>query len=358
MKKYLFILSALLSATTFFTSCSDDDENNNGNSGNFSSDGCYIVNQGGFKENDGSIQFYDFSNGTSTPADAESNIFVQQNGEMLGDLVQDLIWVKGKLFVTVSGSQKIEVLEENGKRICEPYKFTVEGASPRMMATDGTNVYVTNYDNNVYVYDASTAEFLEKIPVSTRPEGISYCNGYLVVNNSGALYSYNGTVSIIDLESGNTKSIQMCNPYVASVVCNDNVYIIDSGNYYDIPSSIYRISPEDGTAESLNISASLLAAYDNKLYYANTSYLEDWTPVYSPLYELDTTTGEKREVVPADKMTNIYSLSVNPENGDIYIGYAEYGVLGTMRVYATDGTEKSNFGIGYYTSGARFENLY
>ena len=44
------------------------------------------------------------------------------------------------------------------------------------------------------------------------------------------------------------------------------------------------------------------------------------------------------------------------ENGDIYLGFAQYGVLGTMRVYTNDGLQKGVFTVGYYTIGAYFEN--
>ena len=356
MRRFINLFSIPLLATVLFTSCSDDGDNGAPKGGVPSSLGCYIVNQGGMSENDGSIQFYDYSTGEATAPDAEGNIFVQQNGEMLGDIAQDLMWVDDKLFVTLSGSQKIEVLDESGKRIRAPHKFEVEGASPRMMATDGTRVYVTNYDGNVYVYSAATGDLVRTIPVGVRPEGICICDGFLVVNNAGDLYAYNGSISIIDIENGDTKNISMCNPYTMNVVCDDKVYIIDSGNYADIPSNVYSVSPREGTAVSLNISASAIAAYEGKLYYVNTSYLEDWTPVYSPLMALDIATGETQELLSADKMKNIYSLSVNPENGDIFAGYAEYGVLGTMRVFAQDGRQKGVFTVGYYTGGARFEN--
>lgn len=354
MRKILFLSMFTLAAFSF-TSCSNDDDNTTNPDVSFSS-GCYIANQGGMNENDGTVQYYDFNTGLATGADAESNIFALQNGEMLGDLVQDLLWIDDKLFVTVSGSQKIEILDLDGKRLRQPYRFAEEGAQPRMMATDGTNVYVTNYDGNVYVYSASTAEFVKKIPVGIRPEGISVCNGYLVVNNAGDLYAYNGTVSVINLSDGEIRSIAMTNPYTTSLVCNDEVYIIDAGNYVDIPSAVYRISPEKAVATSLGMSASAIAAYEDRLYYVNTSYLPDWTPVYSPLCAFDVVTGETTEILPSEQMTDVYSLSVNPENGDIFVGYAQYGILGTMRMFAADGTYKGNFEVGYYTSGARFEN--
>ncbi len=354
MKKFLLHATAILGLFAF-TACDSDDKVTLPEENETPANRCYIVNTGNWEGNDASIQYYSFETDMATAGDSEANIFAVQNKTLLGDLAQDLLWTKEKLFVTVSGSQKIEVLDESGKRLQEPYMFTQEGASPRMLTTDGVNVYATNYDGNVYVYNATTAAFEGKIPVGTRPEGISYCNDYLVVNNSGDLYAYNGTVSIIDLQSGDTRTINMVNPYTASVVCNDEVYIIDSGNYYDIPSSVYCISPEEGTATSLGFSASAIASYENILYYVDNSWdYEKNAFVTSPLFALDVTTGEKREVLTKETMTDVNSLSVNPENGDIYVGYATYGVLGNMRIFDSTGKQKSFFGVGYYTAGARF----
>lgn len=354
MKKLLLSMATLIAALTF-TACSSDDDETTHPSNETKVNGCYIVNTGNWEGNDASIQFYSFDTNMATAGDSEANIFAVQNKTLLGDLAQDLLWTKEKLFVSVSGSQKLEVLDESGKRLQEPYLYEQEGASPRMMATDGTNLYVTNYDGNVYVYNASTAEFEGKIPVGTRPEGISYCNGYLVVNNSGELYAYNGTISIIDLANGNSNTIEMTNPYTASVVCNDEVYIIDSGNYYDVPSCVYRVSPAEGTATPLGFSASAIAAYENTLYFVDNAWdYEQNKFVPTPLWAYDVVTGEKKEILPAETMVNVNSLSVNPKNGDIYVGYAEYGILGSMRIFAADGTQKGFFGVGHYTAGARF----
>lgn len=322
-----------------------------------SATGCYIINVGNWNANDASVQYYDYATGNATSPLCESDLFASSNGVLLGDLAQDMLWVGEKLFVSVSGSQKLEVLDESGKRLCAPYTYEGEGNSPRMMVTDGNRVYVTNYDGNVYVYDVATADFVRTIPVGVRPEGISLCDGYLVVNNSGDMYAYNGSVSIVDLDTYETKNIPLVNPYTQSVVCNGEVYIIDSGNYVDVPSSIYRVSPSEATVESLGVSAALIAAYENYLYYVNSVYnYSTWAFEYSPLYRMDVTTGEVVELLSAESMANVNSLSVNPADGSLFVGYAEYGVLGTMRVYSPDGTQTGVFDVGYYTGGARFAN--
>lgn len=370
MRKLSYIFSILVAITLVVASCDDSEKTlayYGVNEGDWyqnpaSTPDCYIINSGNWNGNDASIQYCDFDARMVSSPLYDKDIFARQNNAILGDLAQDMLWIDGKLFVSVSTSQKIEVLDEKGKRLREPHKFTAEGACPRMMATDGRNIYVTNYDGNVYVYDAATAESIDTIPVGVRPEGISCCNGHLVVNNSGDLYAYNGTVTIIDMASGERQDIPMTNPYTASIVCNGAVYIIDSGNYSDIPSNIYRIQPDNATVEPLNIGASSIAAYENILYYVNSTWSYDVGAsggfVTTPLYALDVVTNEKQEIIPAADMENINSLSVNPENGDIFVGRnaTEVGVLGTMYVYTLGGELKSLFDVGYYTAGARFES--
>ncbi len=357
MKKiYLF---SLLAFSFLSVACSDDDDNNT-TPPPAVSDGCYVLNQGNWGGNDAGIQYYDFETSVATSPIYSEDLFYSSNGSPLGDVAQDLLWVDGKLFVTVSTSQKLEILDEQGLRLCEPHKYDGTMACPRMMTTDGQNLYVTNYDKNIYVYDVNTAEQKRTIPVGCYPEGISYVDGYLVVNNSdyGACDG-DASVSVVDVNSGDVREIKehICNPGVQSVVCNGDVYIIDQGNYATMGSNILRITPRTASIESLNTAASLLAVYDNYLYYVNASWSYDtFDYVYSPLYRRDVVTGEIVAMVPVEDMKNVNSLSVNPENGDIYVGYSNGTNLGTMRVFAADGTQQAEFEVGLFTCGARFEN--
>ena len=101
----------------------------------------------------------------------------------------------------------------------------------------------------------------------------------------------------------------------------------------------------------LEVDKTLLETFDNSFLRKNNIVpvrkMEDGTLVVA--------TGEKFEILPAEKMKDISSLDVNPENGDIYIGYSpssEY--FGTMRIYDFEGKQKGVFEVGYFTSGARF----
>ena len=150
--KSLFLSAVCVFAGIALVSCSNDDDNVPGGAAPAASTGCYVLNCGNWGGNDASLQYYDYATGLATAPDADANIFAVQNGAMLGDLAQDMLWVEDKLFVSVSGSQKLEVLDEDGKRLREPYLYSEEGASPRMLATDGKNVYVTIFHKNYIIF--------------------------------------------------------------------------------------------------------------------------------------------------------------------------------------------------------------
>ncbi len=363
MKKSFFkwMFFALSSVFTL-TACSDSDNDGAGGSqGGNAGVSCYIVNQGVSYRNNASLQQYDILAGTASSPDCNSDLFFAANGELLGDVAQDLLWVGDKLFVTVSNSQKLEILDDSCKRV-RSYTYAAEGACPRCMATDGNKVYVTNYDGNVYVYDAASGDSLTRIYSGSYPEGISCNNGYLVVNNSnwGGYGGGEATVAVIDVATGEAEIIKenVSNPYTQSVVCGGEVYIIDSGNYSDILPAIYRVDADSAKLEKVAENASLMSSDGDYIYYVNASwsYAINGTS-YSPLYKLDVATGEKVAIVPVEKMTDVSSLDVNPATGDIFVGYSpssEY--FGTMRIFDSMGEQKGVFDVGYFTSGARFRN--
>ena len=359
MRKNLFLWMLLAFGAVTFSSCSKDDDN--GGAGGDVQPYCYILNQGGWGYNNASLQVYDATQKKASSPDCNSDVFFAANREILGDGAQDLLWVGNKLFVTVSTSQKLEILDESGKRVRQ-YKYSAEGASPRCMATDGNKVYVTNYDGNVYVYNATTGEYITKIYSGSYPEGISYCNGYLVVNNSnrGGLGGGEPSVAIIDVASGEARIIKenVRNPYTQSVVCGGEVYIIDSGNYGDILPAIYKVDAVNAKLVKVTDNATLMSSCGDYIYFANANYSYAIGGYeYSALYKMDVTTGEKSDILPAEKMENIQSLDVDAETGDIYVSYSRSAdECGYMKVYSFDGEQQGIFEVGYYTSGARFRN--
>ena len=361
MKKNLFLWMLLVFGTVTFSACSEDDDNSNGGAGGDIYGSCYIVNQGSWGYNNASLQIYDINSGTLSSPDCNNDIFFTANGEILGDGAQDLLWVGNRIFVTVSTSQKLEILDETGKRVRQ-YTYTAEGASPRYMATDGNNVYVTNHDGYVYVYNAVSGDSVTKIYSGSYPEGISYCGGSLVVNNSnwGGYGGGEPSVAVIDVASGESRIIKenVCNPYTQSVVCGGEVYIIDSGNYSDIQPAIYKVDVANAQLVKVVDGATLMSVCEDCIYYVNATYsYETWGYIYSPLYKLDVATDEKSEVLPVEKMENVYSLDVNPETGDIFVGYSlSADDFCTMQIYSPDGEWKDTVEAGYYTSGARFRN--
>lgn len=363
MKKSFFkwMLFTLSSVVTL-TACSDSDNDGGGGSqgGNLETS-CYIVNQGVSYRNNASLQQYDILAGTATSPDCNSDLFFAANGELLGDVAQDLLWVGDKVFVAVSNSQKLEVLDDSCKRVRQ-YTYAAEGACPRCMTTDGDKVYVTNYDGYVYVYSAATGDSLTRIYSGSYPEGISFCNGSLVVNNSnwGGYGGGEASVAVINVADGVAEIIKenVCNPYTQSVVCGDEVYIIDSGNYGDILPAICRVDVDSAKLVKVVEKASLMSSDGDYIYYVNASWgyaINGYE--YSALYRLDVATGEKVELVPVEKMKDVSSLDVNPETGDIYVGYSPSSeFFGTMRIYDPSGNQKGVFAVGYFTSGARFRN--
>jgi YVTN family beta-propeller protein len=359
---YLFIGLLAFAASFALFSCSDNDDNDGGGGGSSDSNiTCYVLNQGNSGENNASLQTYNSVTGTASSAECENDIFRNANGELLGDVAQDLLWVGDRLFVTVSNSQKLEVLDTDGK-LLKRHQYAAEGASPRNLATDGKNVYVTNYDGFVYVYNAVTGDSVTQIYSGSYPEGIAYNKGRLVVNNSnwGGYGGGEASVAVIDVASlsvvCNIKE-NVCNPYGESVVCDGEVYIVDSGNYADIPSKICRVDVAGEKLVEVG-RGSYLSTDGEYLYFVDASFsYEIMGYNYSPLYRMDVSDGTSSALLPVEKMSDIYSLDVDPATGNVYVGYAQYGVPGTMRVYdGLSGEQLSIFEVGYFPAGARFAN--
>ena len=316
--------------------------------------GLYVLNTGNWGGNDASIQYFDLK-GLSIGGD----LFAAANGFGLGDLGQDLCLYGSKLYATVSGSSKLEVMDRNCKVVKTIPVRAEDGTTPAepryMTACDGC-VYFTAYDGTVSRLDTATLEITGKVAVGDHPEALTNANGKLYVNISG--YGSGPTGAVGDVASfTKTKDIAVkLNPYTQCFTGDDGyVYTVSNGNYAGSPGmsedqyvygTLQRIDPVTDTVEDV-CRATYAANHGSKMY---VLYSEYYLPETKRAFVRDLNTGEEADFIDLDEFSSPNAIGVDPSTGDVYVADTPYGVSSTVRVYDAEGNLKNTFEAGYSTS--------
>ena len=118
--------------------------------------GLWIVNEGGFTFGQGTLSFYDLVEDSMY-----NNVFQGINGRPLGDVFQSISYYRGKAFLVVNNSRKIEVLDS----VSFEYIHTIDDlVSPRQVLGYKNMLYVSDlFSNEIMVLDALTFEELDVI---------------------------------------------------------------------------------------------------------------------------------------------------------------------------------------------------
>ena len=273
--KRIFKKLLLFSLVAGFTACgNENDVPETPAGGESSTNVCYVLNAGDWKSSNSSLTRYDLSNGVTVP-----NYFEFQNGRCLGNTANDILVHGSKMYIAVSGESTIEITSLDAKSINQ---IKCAG-QPRYLAADGDKVYVTYYDGNVARIDTTSLEVDAMVEVGRNPEQLAVYNGNLYVANSGGMdyntaLGYDKTVSVVDLATfTEVEKIEVvCNPAVV-VSCNAGVFVASYGNYYDIPSTLQRISPDGSVAVVEECSNMTELCYNaGRLYGFFSSYDANW----------------------------------------------------------------------------------
>ena len=157
--------------------------------------GAFIINEGGFNHNNGSLSFYSFED-----AQVQNEIFKKINKQDLGDVVQSMTIVDSLGFIVVNNSNRIEVIDMDTWKSIKSIEMPAN-SSPRYLVDGGNGKsYVTNlYGNNVSVINLSTIEIVSSINVGANPEEITVSGTKAYVANSGG--GDGNTISVIDLQT-------------------------------------------------------------------------------------------------------------------------------------------------------------
>lgn len=339
----------LLLFPLFFIACDDLEDKTSmvaGESGDVFETGTaemYILSEGLFNQNNGSLARYSFDQKMRT-----NNYFTANNQRGLGDTANDLAIYGNKMYVVVNVSSTVEVIDfPSGKSIRQISMLREDGSSrqPRSIAFDKDKAYVCSFDGTVARIDTTSLVVEEVVTVGRNADNICVQNGKLYVSNSGGLdYSGSGvdtTVSVIDIATfKETKKIEVGpNPGKILPGLDDAVYLVTRGS--DIEASDYRLVKIDSRTDAV------AKVYDEKV----LSFTLDGPIAYLYTYNYQTKNSaikvfdlNKGEVIRENFITDgtmvhtPYSIQMNPFSGNIYITEAyNYTVRGDVLCFNQQG---------------------
>lgn len=319
--------------------------------------GIYLVNQGNQGSNKARLDFLNFRNGFYI-----RDVFTEYNPEVvkgLGDTGNDVQVYKGKVFVVVNGSHKVEIMDAYSmKRLAQ-----VDVPNCRFIAFDGNCAYVTSYvakdkeslktqKGALYCIDLDTYKVTGQVTVGYQPEQLVIMDGKAYVANSGGLAKdYDNTVSVVDLKSMKVEyDIEVAvNLQLMLVDAEGTIWVSSIGNYRDVSSTLNYLVKKGDKYElggTVNVPVSSMALAGDKIYVIGTTYNPTtWKPtttyniVNAKTRKLESgsfiTDGTESDIATA------FTVTVNPGNGDIYVTDAkDYVSSGTLHCYTGSGKHK------------------
>lgn len=319
--------------------------------------GIYLVNQGNQGSNKARLDFLNFHNGFYI-----RDVFTEYNPEVvkgLGDTGNDVQVYKGKVFVAVNGSHKVEIMDAYSmKRLAQ-----VDVPNCRFIAFDGNCAYVTSYvakdkealktqKGALYRIDLDTYKVTGQVTVGYQPEQLVIRDGKAYVANSGGYVAGNdNTVSVVDLKSMKVEyNIEVAvNLELMLVDAEGTIWVSSRGNYVDVSSTLNYLVKKGDKYElggSVNVPVSSMALAGDKIYVIGLTYIP---PTWKPTTTYNIVNAKTRELESGSfitdgtesDITTAYTVTVNPGNGDIYVTDAkDYVSSGTLHCYTGSGKHK------------------
>lgn len=294
----------------------------------------WLLNEGSWGGNNADISLIDYETG-----DISNYIFSEKNGRGLGDTGQDIIAYGSHLYISVWGSNTIEVVDPaDGKSVRQ---ISLGSRGPRYLLAYNGKVYVSCYNKTIVRIDtASLSLDPQECPLSgMQPENICRVGNRLYVCNSweyqNGVYTSDSTLSVVDLDSfSEIKKITVgISPSTIQPI-NDHSLLIISQNA-SMQSVLKIIDLESETVTETDIMATGFDIYQNTCY----SYYQNWTTGETSLQKTNLSTLETTPIdISSAGLTSPYGIKVIPANGNILITDAlDYSSNGDVACITREG---------------------
>ncbi|MCK9300095.1 MAG: hypothetical protein M0P23_01830 [Bacteroidales bacterium] len=347
----LGICCLFLLASGLFTSCElEDQPEASGDLPGLTEAGCqglWILSEGLMNLNNSSLAYYSFEQKT-----LEKTKFRASNKRGLGDTGNDLKAYGSKLYVVVTVSSQLEVLDLHSglsiKRI-PLFDENQRARQPRYIDFLDGKAYVCSFDGSLARIDTASLEVEAYVDCGRNPDGICIANNKIYVANSGGLDNpnFDNSISVVDpLSFKEIKRIESgLNPYRMQVDSQGDIYVVIRGNLSDQSFSLSRIDSRlDSVVQVFpDIPAWNLTIHKDTAYIYNYSEQsgQNWIMVFDCLNE---ELVSDQFIQDETLLSKPYAIDVNPYTGDVYICDAhDYTLWGDCLCFSKDGKLKFRF---------------
>lgn len=349
MKKIDLLLGWLFSAAFLLTltSCESDDQPVVVEVPE-QTEGVFVLNRGNQNQNNATLSYFDTESKTVV-----SDLFSTLNGRKLGDSAEQLLIYGGKMYVTVSGSYQIEVMDKKGKSLKTITSKNTDNSfhQPRCMASGNGKVYVTFFDGYVGIVDTTSLEVTKIVPVGLNPEQLTLANNKIYVAVSEGLAPTPGTkVAVLDASTlaEITKIDVLKNPTEILSDSQGDVYVISMGDYgHTLNNTLQRIDKQTQKSTVL-MEATTMTMKNDTLYAINALWGKPVTDYikYDCRNESVITKNFLKDAIIYPEKASPVCLDVDPVTGNIYIGVTDYKTNSDIYIFSPEGKQLNKFEAG------------
>jgi len=305
--------------------------------------GVYVLNEGNYGDAQGGrLSLYV----PSTDSVYRSVVEAANGGAHLGSTADDFAMFRGKLYILMSGSERLVVLSASTHAMLQDVYFP--GDVPHALLIDSIrgNIYVTRlYKSSLLVVDLQSLTVKDSIRVGQNPMELALTGDRLFVCNSG--YGYDNTVSVINLESHTVETTLRVGAGPSGIALGSDglLWVACTGNAYatpQVPGAVFRINPTarvvtDSIVFSEPLAGTMSASIKGYIYVigSSTSYFG------GPIHRITVSTS----AVGLNYIAGtFYGVGSDDATGDIYVADARsFDSQGSVAIYTDAGVLKRSF---------------
>lgn len=293
-----------------------------------------IVNEGLFNRNNSTLTLFNLRDSSTT-----TDVYEQSTGQRLGDTGNDIALYGQQIFVLVNVSSRVVVLNKNTLSIRYTIPLFKAGNvphQPRQVAFWGGKAFVSCFSNTVVVIDTATGTVVKEISTGRNPEGIICTGGKVAVACSGGLSAPNFDNRVFIYDATTYAALDTitvaANPTTLVPATANKAWVYAKADFTSPTASLQLLNLNSGVVERTEtIGSAMLYSTDSLLYRFETRTRQLITRKHSAVQE---TTISQQDL---NRATTPYGLLVLPDGRFIITDARDYTTTGRMLLYNASG---------------------